>query len=77
LGRTVSYTGNDPGWPNALASRLTGQKLRDFQKTFQILAKQSIRTNPRDLATTTALLGRAPRPYEAYVSDMAKAWQEE
>jgi uncharacterized protein YbjT (DUF2867 family) len=74
LGRPVRYDGDRPDWPDVLARHLSGPKLADYQRSYRAITKFSLPTSARDLATTTALLGRAPRRYEAYVHDMAERW---
>ncbi|MFG2042451.1 SDR family oxidoreductase [Dactylosporangium sp. NPDC048998] len=74
LGRPVRYEGDRPDWPDVLARSLSGPKLADFQRSYAFVAKRSMPTSARDVATTTRLLGRPPRRYETYVRDMAERW---
>lgn len=74
LGRPVEYAGNDEeAWRRAISTRLSGQKREDWLKTYASLAKMAGPPSPAELARTTALLGRAPRGYRAYVRDAVAA----
>jgi len=74
LGRPVAYAGDDrAAWTRAITTHLTGHKREDWLKTYKALAKLSGGPNPVELARTTALLGRAPRTYRAYVHDVVAA----
>ena len=57
-----------------LARHLSGPKLADFRRSYRFIARFHLRTAARDVAATTALLGRAPRRYETYVRDTAGRW---
>lgn len=52
-----------------LEQRLAGKKRADFLSTFRALARLQVATDPRQVAATTELLGRAPRSYDEYVRD--------
>lgn len=74
LGRPVVYAGADPGaWRSAITTHLGGQRREDCLKTYEALAKMSGEPKAVELARTTALLGRAPRSYRAYVRDVVAA----
>lgn len=71
LGRPVEYTGHDQdAWRAAITTHLSGHKREDWLKTYKALAKMSGGPNPKELARTTELLGRAPRSYRTYVHDV-------
>jgi uncharacterized protein YbjT (DUF2867 family) len=72
LGSQVRYDRTD--WADALARHLSGPKLADFRRSYRFIARFHLRTSARDLAGTTALLGRAPQRYETYVRDTATRW---
>jgi uncharacterized protein YbjT (DUF2867 family) len=77
LGRPFSYAGADVDVAQMLGGRLSGQKLADFRRSYRLVARLSVPTSPRDVATTTRLLGRPPRPYEQYVRDTVARWHRE
>lgn len=70
LGRPVRYTGDDPNWREAFAARLSGQKLEDWIRSFELLGSAPFPTDPADVATTARLLGHAPRSFRDYVRDV-------
>ncbi|ACU37032.1 NmrA family NAD(P)-binding protein [Actinosynnema mirum] len=69
LGREVVYTGDDPEWRQAFARRLSGRKLADWIRSFELLGSAPIPTDPAEVETMTELLGRAPRTLRDYVRD--------
>ena len=56
-------------WLRANAT-MSPAKAADFAKTFRVIQRWGVPTSARQLAQTTALLGRAPRSYAAF----AVAW---
>lgn len=69
LGRAVEYVGDDETrWVRILGDRLHGQKLTDFTNTSRFLHRRELAL-PHATATATALLGREPRHYRAYVAE--------
>jgi uncharacterized protein YbjT (DUF2867 family) len=76
LDRQVRYDGDRPDWPDVLARHLSGSKLTDFKRSYGFIARFRVPTAARDVATTTALLGRPPRTYETYVRDTAERWSQ-
>jgi uncharacterized protein YbjT (DUF2867 family) len=77
LGRPVRYDGDRPDWPDLLARHLSGAKLADFRRSYRFIARFPLPASARDLAATTALLGRPPGRYESYVRDTAARWYQE
>jgi uncharacterized protein YbjT (DUF2867 family) len=75
LGCPVRYTGDDGEWVRLVEARLGGQKRLDFVNSLRLCARFEQATNPRDVARTTALLGRAPRTYGDFVRDTAARWR--
>ncbi|MDX8144154.1 NmrA family NAD(P)-binding protein [Lentzea sp. BCCO 10_0061] len=69
LGREVVYTGDDPEWRKAFERRLSGQKLVDWIRSFELLSAAPIPTTEAEVAAMTKLLGRAPRTLRDYVRD--------
>ena len=77
LGRPVEYAGHHrDAWRNAIRTNLDGHKREDWLKTYEALAKTSGEPKSAELARTTELLGRAPRTYRAYVSDLVASLTE-
>lgn len=75
LGRPVRYTGDDPNWREALAARLSGQKLADWIHSFELLGGAPYPTDPAEVEATTRLLGHPPRPFRDYVRDTVARWR--
>lgn len=73
LGRDVAFVDDFPAFEACAREQLSGRKLVDFVASHRVLRGFALPTDPRDLAATTALLGRAPRAYEQYVADRATA----
>jgi uncharacterized protein YbjT (DUF2867 family) len=67
LGRPVRYDGDERRFREMVARALTGKKRDDFLASYAAIRKLAIPTAERDLARTTALLGRPPTSYESYV----------
>jgi uncharacterized protein YbjT (DUF2867 family) len=75
LGQRVAYDADDSRFTTAIARELRGKKRDDFLASYAAIRKLSLPTPERDLARTTALLGRAPTSYATYVRDTANAWR--
>lgn len=69
-GRPVRYDGNDASFREAVNGALSAKKRDDFLASYTAIRKFEIATDPRHLEQTTALLGRAPTSYEAYVRSL-------
>lgn len=77
LGRPIRYAGEEDGvWAAALERNLSGHKRADWTASFGFLSKFGVKTNRRDLAATTRLLGRPPRSYAQFVRDRVAASKE-
>lgn len=75
LGRPVRYTGGDPArFEREAKTVLEGKKLDDVLASYRVLGRMHVPTDAREVARTTALLGRAPRRYEDYARDAAARW---
>jgi uncharacterized protein YbjT (DUF2867 family) len=71
LGRPVRYA--PERFDAALSAHVGGKKQADFRATYELLRKIAVPTKAADVARTTALLGRPPRGYEAYVRELVAA----
>jgi uncharacterized protein YbjT (DUF2867 family) len=75
LGRPVRYAGHeDAALDAALRRHLTGHRLGDWAASMHALRGFAVRAKPRELETTTRLLGRAPTDYADYVRDTVASW---
>jgi uncharacterized protein YbjT (DUF2867 family) len=70
LGREVRYAPQQ--WSTSVAARLPLAKAHDFEKTFRVIQRYGIPATAATVERTTALLGRPPRSYRDYVSEVAK-----
>lgn len=73
LGVPVRYTGSDPqAWAAAADRRLPGgKKGQDWRTSFGFLGKVSAGTSRRELAATTAILGRPPMTMVRFAAGVA------
>jgi uncharacterized protein YbjT (DUF2867 family) len=74
VGRTVRYDGDEARFRELIARALDGRKREDFLASFAALRTFELATDPKQLAQTELLLGRAPTPYRAYVEDAIARW---
>lgn len=68
LGREVRYAPEE--WSVSVASRLPLAKAHDFEKTFRVIQRFGIPASAATVERTTALLGKPPRGYRAYVAEL-------
>lgn len=71
LGREVRYDGELERWRTRVADRMHAREREDFGKTYRLFQRMRVAASASDLARLTALLGRAPRSYAAYVAERA------
>lgn len=71
LGRDVAYAGDLASWPALIGDRMAPREREDFGKTYKLFARARLAAKPRDIERATALLGRPPRAYAAYVAEAA------
>lgn len=69
LGRPIRYTGDDrTAWEKTLCQRIPeGKRRRDWRNSFRALGWMRVGTSAREVAETTALLGRVPTSYRDWV----------
>jgi uncharacterized protein YbjT (DUF2867 family) len=70
LGREVTYDGDLGSWRALVADRMQPRERDDFGKTYELFGRMRVAAKPAELARTTALLGRPPRSYASYVSQV-------
>lgn len=74
-GREVRYTGGDfDHFEREVERVLDGKKRLDILASYRLLGRFHLPTDPRQLAVTTALLGRAPVTYEQYARASFARW---
>lgn len=74
LGREVRYGFDDATFRAAVSQAARGKKVGDLIASYQAIRGMELRTSKKDLARTTALLGRPPTPYASYVRALCQAW---
>lgn len=72
LGRSVRYHTDDARFRAAVMRTWSGKKVNDFISSYQAIRSFKLPTQARDVARTSALLGRAPTTYVDYVRDVVK-----
>ena len=78
LGRTIAYGGDDlEAWEKASLQYLPAWMVYDYKLMYAHFQKEGLRGTDEEVATMTRGLGHAPRSFEAYVAETAKAWQAE
>jgi uncharacterized protein YbjT (DUF2867 family) len=70
LGREVTYDGDLDRWRALVDGRMQPRERDDFGKTYKLFGRRRVAAKPAELARTTALLGRPPRSYATYVSQV-------
>ena len=75
LGRTITYAGDDlEAWEKANAPYFPAAVLYDFKHMYAHFQKHGLAGTPEEVAALSKVLGHAPRSFEAYVAETAKAW---
>jgi uncharacterized protein YbjT (DUF2867 family) len=76
LGRAVHYGGHDmDAFESTMRERIPAWSAFDFRMMYQGYLERGFAAEPGDLATLTALLGHAPRTYEAFARESADKWK--
>jgi uncharacterized protein YbjT (DUF2867 family) len=75
LGRKIAYGGNDlDAWEKASLAYLPAFAVFDFRLMYQFFQEKGLKATPADLERLTALLGRAPRRFDEFAAETARAW---
>ena len=76
LGKKIVYGGDDlVAWAKASRGFLPGWAIYDYALMYAAFQKKGLKATPEQLGETRAILGRAPRGYEAFVKEAAAAWK--
>jgi uncharacterized protein YbjT (DUF2867 family) len=71
LGKSVIYTGDDlNAWGTQMRAFMPGWLMRDLQIMFQHFLNDGLLATKAEIDEVTALLGHAPRSYEAFVREV-------
>jgi uncharacterized protein YbjT (DUF2867 family) len=75
LGRKIAYGGNDlDAWEKASLAFLPAFAVFDFRLMYQFFQEKGLKATPEDVARLTALLGHAPRRFDEFAAETARAW---
>jgi len=78
LGRPITFGGDDlDAWEKASAPYFPAAVLYDFKHMYAHFQKHGLAATPEEVATLTKVLGHAPRAFEAFAAETAKAWSEQ
>lgn len=76
LGRPVVYGGEDmDAWEAQMQAMLPAWMAFDFRLMYEHFQRRGLIATSEDLARQTALLGHAPRAFEAFARETAEAWK--
>ena len=75
LGREVAYGGDDmDAWERQALAMLPAWMVFDFRLMYEHFQRNGLRATPQDIARQTTLLGHAPRRFEDFARETARAW---
>lgn len=78
LGRPIAYAGNDlEAWEKQSLQFMPPWMVYDFKLMYAHFQKHGLKASDADVATLTRALGHAPRAFEDFAAETAKAWAEE
>lgn len=75
LGRHVQYTGDVDRWRELMKATMPAWLNFDLGLMYRDFGRRGFIANEREVAAMHELLGRPPRPYEAYVRQQAAEWR--
>lgn len=76
LGKTINYGGEDmDAWENQNSQWIPAWMAFDFRLMYEFFQKEGLKATPADIDRLTKVLGHAPRGYETFVNETAKAWK--
>jgi len=76
LGKPIQYAGGDlDGWEEQAAQMLPDWMAYDIRIMYEQFWQHGLRSKPADLERTSAVLGRAPRAFEAFAAETAGVWK--
>lgn len=77
LERKIAYGGDDmDAWERQNLEYMRATLVFDFRRMFEYFQTDGMVASAEEVATTSAILGRAPRDYESYVQERAAEWTE-
>jgi uncharacterized protein YbjT (DUF2867 family) len=76
FGREIRYVGDVVVWQDGVKPFIPAWLTYDLALMYRGFAQQGMLGEADDVARLTKLLGRPPRPYQAYVDERAAAWSQ-
>lgn len=78
LGRPIDYIGDDlDAWAAQMAEHMPDWLVEDLVIMYRHFIEHGLLASEEDLALTRQLLGRHPKSYKQWVSDVAERWTDE
>ncbi len=75
LGRKIAYGGNDlDAWEQQSLAYMPAWMVFDFRLMYAFFQEKGLKATPADLERLTALLGHAPRRFDEFAAEIARAW---
>jgi len=75
LGRRITYAGDDlDAWEKQSLAYLPPFLVFDFRLMYAFFQERGLKATPEDVARMTALLGHAPRRFDDFAAETARAW---
>jgi uncharacterized protein YbjT (DUF2867 family) len=75
LGRKIAYGGNDlDAWEKQSLAYIPAFMVFDFRLMYAFFQDKGLIAAPGDVARLTALLGHAPRRFDEFAAETARAW---
>jgi len=75
LGRPVRYAGDDLDvWSKQASAMMPPWMVQDMRIMFDYFIRKGAHASGTDFAAQQHLLGHAPRPFEAFVRELAREW---
>jgi len=75
LGRKIAYGGNDlDAWEKQSLAFLPAWMVFDFRLMYAFFQEKGLKASPADVTRLTALLGHAPRRFDEFAAETARAW---
>jgi uncharacterized protein YbjT (DUF2867 family) len=77
LGKPIAYGGDDlDAWEQQQLQFLPAWMVFDFRNMYDFFQKHGLIATPDAIARQTALIGHAPRSFDAFAAETAAAWKQ-
>jgi uncharacterized protein YbjT (DUF2867 family) len=76
LGKTIAYAGDDlDAWEQQSLEYLPAWMVFDFRLMYAFFQERGLKATAADIERQTKLLGHAPRSFEDFTAETARAWR--